>query len=190
MCLNLLLLPLMPTVYRTITGNIFANQLFGGSGNDIIKGLLGNDALNGGLGNDRLEGGLGADTYVFKAGDGHDRLYDSGGNDTLRFKDVSLDRLWFSRDGKNLHIDVLDNGGSVTIENYFTCTKSTHFTINAIEHFQTDGHHLFSSYVNRLLNIMEKFKPTEHVDWNVDMQKQHYLQNNHIEQYWQSIEQY
>ena len=175
---------------RTITGNVFANQLFGGSGDDVIKGLLGKDILNGGLGNDRLEGGLGADTYVFKAGDGHDRLYDSGGNDTLRFKDVSLDRLWFSRDGKNLHIDVLDNGGSVTIENYFTSAKSTHFTINAIEHFQTDGHHLFSSYVNRLLNIMEKFKPTEHVDWNVDMQKQHYLQNNHIEQYWQSIEQY
>ena len=48
---------------------------------------------------------------------------------------------------------------------------------------KTDGRHLFSSYVNRLLNIMKKFKPTEHVDWNVDMQKQHYLQNNHIEQY-------
>lgn|GEM_PF-1926318 len=175
---------------QTITGNIFANQLFGGSGDDVIKGLLGNDILNGGLGNDRLEGGLGADTYVFKAGDGHDRLYDSGGNDTLRFEDVSLDHLWFSRDGKNLHIDVLDNGGSVTIENYFTSAKSTHFTTNAIEHFQTDGHHLFSSYVNKLLNVMEKFEPTEHVDWNVDMQRQHYLQNNHIEQYWQSIEQY
>lgn len=175
---------------QTMTGNNFANQLFGGSGDDVLKGLLGNDVLNGGLGNDRLEGGLGADTYVFKAGDGHDRLYDSGGNDTLRFEDVGLDRLWFSRDGKNLQIDVLDGGGSVKIENYFTSAKSTHFTTNAIEHFQADGHHLFAIRVNRLLDIMDKFKPTEHTDWNVDMQKQHYLQNNHIEQYWQAIEQY
>lgn len=175
---------------QTMTGNNFANQLFGGSGDDVLKGLLGNDVLNGGLGNDRLEGGLGADTYVFKAGDGHDRLYDSGGNDTLRFEDVGLDRLWFSRDGKNLQIDLLDGGGSVKIENYFTSAKSTHFTTNAIEHFQADGHHLFAIRVNRLLDIMDKFKPTEHSDWNVDMQKQHYLQNNHIEQYWQAIEQY
>lgn len=176
---------------QTITGNIFANQLFGGSGDDVIKGLLGNDFLRGNSGNDRLEGGWGADTYVFKAGDGNDTIYDRLGNDTLRFEDVGLDRLWFSRDGKNLQIDVLDGGGSIKIENYFTSAKSTHFTTNAIEHFQADGHHLFAIRVNRLLDIMDKFKPTtEHSDWNVDMQKQHYLQNNHIEQYWQAIEQY
>lgn len=56
-------------------------------GNDVIKALGGNDTLIGGTGDDRLDGGLGNDTYIYNRGDGKDIVIDSGGHDTLQFKD-------------------------------------------------------------------------------------------------------
>ena len=61
------------------------NALFGGGGddtvdgrggNDSVKGDAGDDRVIGGAGNDRLEGGSGADTFIFRAGDGRDRVVD------------------------------------------------------------------------------------------------------------------
>lgn len=46
----------------------------GGAGNDIIVGGRGEDILTGGLGNDKLYGGQDADIFVFKTGDGHDKV--------------------------------------------------------------------------------------------------------------------
>jgi len=78
-----------------VLGTASANQIFGGHGNDYLRGkggkdalfgedgddtLIGNqkaDQLDGGMGNDTLRGGAGADTFVF-----------SGGFDTIKdFKD-------------------------------------------------------------------------------------------------------
>jgi Ca2+-binding RTX toxin-like protein len=39
-------------------------------------GGAGNDIITGGQGNDLLYGGAGSDTFVFKAGDGHDTVFD------------------------------------------------------------------------------------------------------------------
>jgi Ca2+-binding RTX toxin-like protein len=47
------------------TGNALANELTGGSNNDILNGLGGDDSLNGGAGNDTLSGGEGSDTALF-----------------------------------------------------------------------------------------------------------------------------
>lgn len=47
------------------------NILFGGDGNDRLRGLDGDDYLSGGLGNDFLEGGAGRDTFVFESGKDH-----------------------------------------------------------------------------------------------------------------------
>ncbi len=66
----------------TIIGGIGADTLDGGDGNDILRGdptgsfVSGNDTLIAGQGNDVLEGGGGADTFVFDASDGANRITD------------------------------------------------------------------------------------------------------------------
>ncbi|MBE1284778.1 MAG: hypothetical protein GJ676_15820 [Rhodobacteraceae bacterium] len=61
------------------------DQLFGGKDRDTLKGDAGNDTLNGGRGRDLLDGGtgtdgltggLGRDLFIFRDGDGTDRIHD------------------------------------------------------------------------------------------------------------------
>ncbi|WP_347312612.1 calcium-binding protein [Defluviimonas sp. SAOS-178_SWC] len=67
------------------------DEVFGMAGNDTIHGGGGDDWLNGGTDNDVLTGGLGADSFVFLAGYGQDRVTDFADNvDTL----VLDDALW------------------------------------------------------------------------------------------------
>ena len=55
------------------TGNVLANIITGGAGNDTLTGGGGNDTLIGGNGNDVLNGGAGAD--VMSGGAGNDVYY-------------------------------------------------------------------------------------------------------------------
>ncbi|MBE0497328.1 MAG: tandem-95 repeat protein, partial [Campylobacterales bacterium] len=83
----------------TLYGGNGDDILFGSEGNDILSGQNGNDTLDGGAGNDTLYGGAGNDTYLFGRGDGKDtiieeRANNSGGIDTLRFKEgITADDL-------------------------------------------------------------------------------------------------
>lgn len=64
-----------------IRGNLRDNELRGGRGDDSLKGQAGRDLLEGNQGDDILEGGDGADRLL---GDvGSDRLIGGRGNDTL-----------------------------------------------------------------------------------------------------------
>ena len=56
------------------------------SGDDTIVGINGgNETIDGGLGNDLIVGGSGNDTYLYRKGDGDDRIVTaSGGNDLLK----------------------------------------------------------------------------------------------------------
>lgn len=58
------------------------NVLFGGIGNDTIRGGNGNNRIAGGLGNDTLFGGSG--NNVINGGGGDDQIIGGGGHDTLR----------------------------------------------------------------------------------------------------------
>lgn len=58
----------------------FSDILNGGAGNDLIYGYRGNDTLVGGIGVDTLTGGAGADTFVYKKGDGADKITDFDGD--------------------------------------------------------------------------------------------------------------
>ena len=79
----------------TLIGGAAQDDLFGDSGNDSLEGNSGgddlfggegDDILNGGGGNDDLNGGAGADTFVFTAPIGVDRVQDfEDGIDTLDF---------------------------------------------------------------------------------------------------------
>ncbi|NOS81873.1 MAG: hypothetical protein HOP32_09875, partial [Nitrospira sp.] len=55
----------------------FANDRMNGfSGSESLSGGAGDDQLEGGTGNDTLLGGDGEDTYIFRLGDGFDRIED------------------------------------------------------------------------------------------------------------------
>ncbi|MFW8635339.1 M10 family metallopeptidase [Cribrihabitans pelagius] len=62
-------------------GNLLANFLDGGGGNDKLYGFGGADTLDGGEGKDQLHGGDGDDDL--RGGDGDDKLYGDEGNDSL-----------------------------------------------------------------------------------------------------------
>lgn len=64
-----------------IRGNLAANTLKGGRGNDSHFGREGNDTLTGGVGADRLTGDAGDDNL--SGGDGNDRLLGGDGDDVL-----------------------------------------------------------------------------------------------------------
>lgn len=57
-----------------LRGQDGADSLSGGTDADRLDGGSGKDTLNGGTGNDTMVGGTAADTFVFKAGDGIDRI--------------------------------------------------------------------------------------------------------------------
>jgi len=79
----------------TLSGGAFNDNLRGDAGNDRLLGEAGNDALSGGTGDDWLDSGTGADTltggtnadsFIFRNGDGQDRITDFADNvDTLVF---------------------------------------------------------------------------------------------------------
>ena len=64
--------------YNTLQANGGADYVDGGAGFDFINGHNGADTLIGGTGNDTLIGGLHDDRFVFRTGDGADRINDFG----------------------------------------------------------------------------------------------------------------
>ena len=62
--------------------------VFGTDEGETLEGSVGDDVLSGGKGDDVLRGGRGSDTYVWKPGDGDDRIIDPVSGDesnALRF---------------------------------------------------------------------------------------------------------
>jgi len=76
------------------------------------------DILEGGTGNDTLSGGRGNDTYIWNAGDGGDRIIESGGLDTLAFRGgISPDDV--SVEVRGLDVVFVIGGERVTVVNWF-----------------------------------------------------------------------
>ena len=78
----------------TLDGGVGEDRLEGGRARDILTGGAGADRLDGGTGSDRMEGGEGNDIYLFRRGDGQDRILDdhawgsngsAAGVDEIRF---------------------------------------------------------------------------------------------------------
>ncbi|MEM1367987.1 MAG: VCBS domain-containing protein [Cyanobacteria bacterium P01_H01_bin.15] len=64
--------------------------LIGGASNDILFGITGNDILQGNAGNDDLFGGGNDDIFIFKDGDGVDRVFDfNSGNNRIDLSGIS-----------------------------------------------------------------------------------------------------
>ena len=101
-----------------LDGSIGNDVLYGEAGDDELYGQIGNDILAGGAGNDCLYGGVGDDTYIFRRGDGQDRLREGGGNDTLEMTDFKLGELSITRDGGDIILAATDSDDRLTIENW------------------------------------------------------------------------
>lgn len=108
----------------TLNGADGVDTLSGGSGNDKLYGGSGADTLIGGTGNDYLDGGYQGDTYIFSKGHGQDIVSDySGGQtgeDILKFTDVHLADVKFTKDIDDLLLWGYSEGDSVRIKNFFS----------------------------------------------------------------------
>jgi Ca2+-binding RTX toxin-like protein len=107
-----------------IDGGAGNDQLEGGAGVDNIKGGAGDDTIIGGADSDILAGGAGADTYVYRAGDGNDKIdvgmYSGGGAsvDKLVMDGINAADVKFSHTGSDLNIDYA--GARITVANWFS----------------------------------------------------------------------
>lgn len=99
--------------------------------NDIVAGDENPNTIAGGLGNDRLLGAGAADTFIYRLGDGDDKIANSSSDvnykdtantiDVLKFDHIKSTEVEFSRvNFEDLKISLLGNIGSVTIEKYFS----------------------------------------------------------------------
>ncbi|MBY5558864.1 hypothetical protein J0664_26020 (plasmid) [Rhizobium leguminosarum] len=107
----------------TLVGTNRNDLMKGFDGDDQFDGRLGDDVLDGGLGNDFLNGGEGSDVYHYAAGDGSDTIADVAINvgeaDVLRFSDLNIGDLTFSRSGEDLFITVNSTGQVITVETQY-----------------------------------------------------------------------
>jgi Ca2+-binding RTX toxin-like protein len=123
----------------TIKGSSGADILVGGDGDDKLYGNNGDDILVGGAGNDVLYGGRGNDRYLFDKGDGHDVIYDydttAGNTDSVVFgPGISVDDLQLFKQGSDLFIRINGGSDSLTIQRWFDSR------VYAIEKFEfADG---------------------------------------------------
>jgi Ca2+-binding RTX toxin-like protein len=110
-----------------LTGNILANTLIGGRGNDQLTGDLGNDILIGGKGNDVIYGGEGAD--IISGGSGKDRFVY---NNWIESKAGLSDRVKWGRkdqfDFRSFDANTLQDGHQT-----FTFIGRNTFTLQAGE---------------------------------------------------------
>ena len=100
-------------------------KLSGDAGNDIITNDGGaNVTMSGGSGNDILYGGDGKDVFIYKPGEGTDKIFDYSSGDMLKILNGKFSKSKFS--GGTLSLTI-SGGGSVLFDNV---TTSTNFNIN------------------------------------------------------------
>ena len=105
----------------SLWGGAGNDKLYGDSGNDSLNGGAGNDSLWGGAGNDTLYGGDGADTFIYKPGEGTDRIkdYNYSEGDVLQILDKNGNAADISstNSGNGLFRVYVAGGGTVIFEN-------------------------------------------------------------------------
>ena len=96
----------------TVIGNNQDNHIEGNEGNNTFYGGGGNDSFTDECASN--------ETYIYNRNNGHDRITDIGGTDTIKFgRDIYSDNTRFERVENNLLISFYDFDGSIEIENYF-----------------------------------------------------------------------
>ena len=98
--------------------------IVGTDGDDVINGSNSiYDVIDCGLGDDVINGGDWDDTYIWRMGDGNDRIIDpewAGGSDRVIFEDVNFDDVVFTRSYNRINdmiVTVIATGEMVTLVN-------------------------------------------------------------------------
>lgn len=108
----------------SLTGNSGDNALSGNRGNNKLSGKAGEDTFYAGAGKDKLTGGADSDTFVFRKGDGHDRVADfalpGSGHDVIDLHFLSAfktfdDVLAAAKDTADGVVLTLGKGDSLTL---------------------------------------------------------------------------
>ncbi|RJF89326.1 calcium-binding protein [Oleomonas cavernae] len=134
-------------------------NLVGTVGNDRLYGDGRNNILDGHGGRDQIVGGGGNDTYVFHIGDGHlsilnGNVVTAGPSGTLSLGDgIVPDKLWLSRDGDSLKIQVIGQFDSVTIEGWFA---SSHHRLQSVT--LANGMRLDSPAIDRVIGALDAYQ--------------------------------
>lgn len=134
------------TVIENARGGAGNDTLIGNSVRNLLFGNAGDDTFEGDGGNDVLRGGSGDDTYIWRLGDGRDRIDEQnlGGTDAIHvFDDTALSSLQndivFRRFGNNLRIDFRldrrEGQGSIIVANQ----ESLGSKIETLRLFNTNG---------------------------------------------------
>ena len=71
----------------SLTGSFDNDELIGSKGNDTLTANGSGSSLWGGRGNDLLYGDVGNDTFIFRAGDGSDKIFNYSDGDVLTILD-------------------------------------------------------------------------------------------------------
>ncbi|WP_436859019.1 calcium-binding protein [Citrobacter tructae] len=116
---------------ETLSGWDNNDTLYGYAGNDTLNGSYGNDRLDGGTGDDKLNGGNDSDTYIFRAGHGHDTVTDKSSTaiNSLVFEGALSGQLQMQKSGNNLIIQVYGTDDAVTVYNFFASDDYTRFSL-------------------------------------------------------------
>ena len=112
------------------TGNASDNILTGNSGNNTLAGMDGNDILDGGRGNDLLLGGAGDDSYLFRLGDGNDRIVDTQGDNTLHIgSGLTQADLHLERDGNDIVITIPGTTDSIVLADWLNHSEGVNHIV-------------------------------------------------------------
>lgn len=92
--------------------------LIGGEDAQNLIGSSANDTIEGGGGDDTLAGGEGGDTYIYRFGDGSDRIVElagAAGADVLRLEGIARENVILHRQGNTLEIHLPD-GAVISVD--------------------------------------------------------------------------
>ena len=100
------------------------------------------DTIEGGAGGDTLTGGAGADTFVFKSGDGNDKITDfTNGTDTIDLSAITpitgYSDFTITQEGDDTKINLGENVGETMLEDFRSTDLDAAGSCRAIVQFRT-----------------------------------------------------
>ncbi len=100
------------------------------------------DTIEGGAGGDTLTGGAGADTFVFKSGDGNDKITDfTNGTDTIDLSTITpitgYSDFTITQEGDDTKINLGENVGETMLEDFRSTDLDAAGSCRAIVQFRT-----------------------------------------------------
>lgn len=130
----------------------------GGGGNDVITGSASaiEFLIGGAGGDDVIYGGVGVDAYFWGFSAGQDTIYQNNAeavtNDLLVSLYTNHESMWFSKEGDDLHIDIVGTDDSATFRDWYV---NEQHQIGAIT---TGAYEIGSSAdINALVDAMAMF---------------------------------